>query len=142
MNTSITMRAAAKGLPAGILTATRIDPASAVPSEDPRLETHRDRPEISPWSLSGKLDWTTLTDEVSMVPTPMPFSSSPGTQVQKGECARTSVRSKIVPTAEIRKPVMISHRCECRRANLSAAADAARIPIVDGVRTRPVLIAL
>jgi hypothetical protein len=54
--TSITMRAAANGLPAGILTATRTDPASAVPSEDPRLETLRDKPEISPWSLSGKLD--------------------------------------------------------------------------------------
>jgi hypothetical protein len=30
------------------------------------LGTLRDKPDISPWSLSGKLDWTTLTEEVSM----------------------------------------------------------------------------
>src|SRR6202047_4200815 len=67
---SITLRATAKGLPTGSLTATRTEPTRAVPSEDPRLETLRDRPEISPWSWSGKLDWTTLTEAVSMVPTP------------------------------------------------------------------------
>jgi hypothetical protein len=27
------------------------------------LDTLRDKPDISPWSLSGKLDWTTLTEE-------------------------------------------------------------------------------
>jgi hypothetical protein len=35
---------------------TRIDPPNAVPIEDPRFETLRDNPEISPWSFSGKLD--------------------------------------------------------------------------------------
>src|SRR6202023_755476 len=50
---------------------------------EPRLETLRDRPEISPWSLSGKLDWTTLTEEVSIVPIPMPNRSSPGIQRQE-----------------------------------------------------------
>ena len=29
-------------------------PAIAVPSDDPRLDTLRDRPEISPWRSSGK----------------------------------------------------------------------------------------
>src|SRR5208337_5347241 len=60
--------ATAKGLPSGSLTATRAEPTRAVPREDPRLETLRDRPEISPWSVSGKLDWTTLTEAVSMSP--------------------------------------------------------------------------
>src|SRR5580700_2822216 len=68
--TSMTVRATATGLPSGSLTATRTEPTTAVSSEDPRLETLRDRPEISPWFRSGKLDWTTLTEEVSMVPTP------------------------------------------------------------------------
>ncbi len=48
VNTSIIVRATAKGLPSGSLTATRTEPTRAVPSEDPRLETLRDRPEISP----------------------------------------------------------------------------------------------
>ncbi len=46
---------------------TRTDPASAVPSDEPRLETLLDTPEISPWSFSGKADCTTLTDEVKIV---------------------------------------------------------------------------
>src|SRR5690606_21201522 len=36
--------------------ATRIVPATAVPSDEPRLDTLRDTPEISPWRSSGKLD--------------------------------------------------------------------------------------
>jgi hypothetical protein len=48
------------------------------PKEEPRLDTLRDWPEMSPWSRSGKLDWTTLTDEVSITPVPGPISSSPG----------------------------------------------------------------
>jgi hypothetical protein len=35
---------------------TRIVPAMAVPKEEPRLETLRDSPEISPCCCSGKLD--------------------------------------------------------------------------------------
>jgi len=34
----------------------------AAPREEPRLDTLRDSPEISPWRCSGKLDCTTLTD--------------------------------------------------------------------------------
>ena len=106
------------------------------------METLRDRPEISPWSESGKLDWTTLTEEVSMVPTPAPNSSSPGIHRQMPACARTRASIKIMPTAVTRKPAMISHRCGCRRANRSAPADATRMPIVPGVRISPVLMAL
>ena len=120
VNASIIVRVTAKGLPSGSLTATRTEPTRAVPSDDPRFETLRDRPEISPWSASGKLDWTTLTEEVSMVPTPAPNRNSPGIHVQTPECARTKVSRRIMPTAVTRKPAMISHRCGCRRANLSA----------------------
>ena len=42
--------------------ATRMVPAIAVPSEEPRLETLRDSPEISPCCSSGKADCTTLTE--------------------------------------------------------------------------------
>jgi hypothetical protein len=65
VNTSIIVRTTAKGWPAGSLTATRTEPTRAVPNDDPRLETLRDRPEMSRWSASGKLDWTTLTDEAA-----------------------------------------------------------------------------
>ena len=41
------------------------DPMTVVPIEDPGLETHLDTPDSSPWSFSGKLDCTTLTDEVT-----------------------------------------------------------------------------
>jgi hypothetical protein len=40
--TSMMVRATAKGLPSGSLTATRTEPTRAAPSEDPRLETLRD----------------------------------------------------------------------------------------------------
>src|SRR5580693_2295843 len=96
--TSMLVRATAKGLPSGSLTATRTEPTRAVPSEDPRLETLRDRPEISPWSWSGKLDWTMLTEEVNMVPTPAPNSSSPGIHRQIPAFVRTSVvRGQALP---------------------------------------------
>ena len=142
VSTSITVRATANGFPAGSLTATSTEPTRAVPRDEPRFETLRDRPEMSPWSVSGKLDWTTLTEEVSMVPTPAPNRNSPGIHRQTPAFALTRSSSRSMPTAVIRKPAMISHRCGCRRANLSAAAEAARIPIVPGVRTRPVLMAL
>ena len=57
---------------------TRIVPAMAVPREEPRLETLRDKPEISPCCASGKADCTTLTDGVSIVPVPRPINRSPG----------------------------------------------------------------
>ena len=59
-----------------------IVPAIAVPNDEPRLETLRDSPEISPCSASGKLDWTTLTEGVSIAPTPRPIRNSPGTNAQ------------------------------------------------------------
>ncbi len=58
----------------------------AVPSEEPRFETLRDRPEISPWSRSGKADWTTLTEEVSMTPTPAPIRNRPGMKSEDVGC--------------------------------------------------------
>jgi hypothetical protein len=51
-------------------------PAIAVPIDDPRLDTLRDSPEISPWRFSGKSDCTTLTDSVSMMPSPAPIKNS------------------------------------------------------------------
>src|SRR6478672_9342606 len=56
---------------------TRIVPAIAVPNDDPRLETLRERPEISPCISSEKLDWTTFTDGVSIAPTPSPNRNRP-----------------------------------------------------------------
>ena len=47
---------------------TRIVPAIAVPSDEPRFDTLRDRPEISPCWFSGNADWTTFTDGVSITP--------------------------------------------------------------------------
>lgn len=57
---------------------TNTDPTNATPMEDPKFETLRERPDISPWSFSGKLDWTTFTEEVSMMPIPPPIRNSPG----------------------------------------------------------------
>jgi hypothetical protein len=57
---------------------TRIVPAIAVPNDEPRLETLRDRPEISPCRASGKLDWTTLTEGVSIAPRPKADQRQPG----------------------------------------------------------------
>src|SRR4051794_1537462 len=51
---------------------TKIVPAIAAPKEEPRLETLRESPEISPCVSSGKLDWTTFTDGVNMAPMPRP----------------------------------------------------------------------
>ena len=45
---------------------------------DPRFDTLRDSPEISPWRSSGKLDCTRLTDGVSIKPRPSPIKRSPG----------------------------------------------------------------
>src|SRR6476659_7089205 len=43
---------------------TRIVPAIAVPNDEPRLDTARDRPDISPCFCSGNADCTTFTDGV------------------------------------------------------------------------------
>ena len=134
--------AAANGWPSGSLTATRIEPTSAVPSDEPRLDTHLDSPEMSPCSASGKLDCTRLTEDVSMIPVPAPSSSNPGIQVQIAEWARTSANSSRKPMVAIVKPAITSQRCGCRRANRSAPAEEMRITMVDGVSSNPVLIAL
>src|SRR6266508_6741855 len=81
---------AAYGLPPGYAAATRIEPTRAVPSDEPRFDTLRDSPEMSLWSRSGKLDWTMLTDEVSITPTPRPMHRSPGTELSTPDCGRTS----------------------------------------------------
>src|SRR5579884_2906735 len=70
--TTSAIRALPNGPAAGALAATSTDPTIAVPSDDPRLDTLRERPEISPCSLSGKLDCTTFTEAVSITPTPRP----------------------------------------------------------------------
>jgi hypothetical protein len=71
--------------------------------------------------VDGELDWTTLTDDVSMTPTPAPNSSNPGTQVKMPEFARTRVSSKIMPTAVVAKPAM-SGRTSARAALRSTVA--------------------
>ena len=53
-------------------------PATAVPSDEPRFDTKRDSPEISLCWSSGKADWTTFTEGVSITPRPNPISSNPG----------------------------------------------------------------
>jgi hypothetical protein len=110
--TASTVSAAPYGFPAGSLAATRTEPTSAVPSDEPRLDTLRDRPEMSPWSASGKLDWTTLTDDVSITPTPAPNTSRPGIQLKIPVPARTSASSSARPTTAAVNPAMISHRWE------------------------------
>src|SRR5215813_12022817 len=128
VNTSIIVRATANGFPAGSLTATMTEPTRAVPNDDPRLETLRDSPDMSPWSLLGQLDWTTWTDEVSMTPMAAPNRNSPGIQVQMLGSAVTRASSRPTPTAVTGTPVMISHRCGWRGANWSGPATAIRIP--------------
>ena len=53
----------------GMMVVTNSEPTMAVYSEVPSFETLRDKPEISPWSLSEKLDRMTLTEEVSITST-------------------------------------------------------------------------
>src|SRR3954447_6192128 len=81
--------------------ATRIVPAMAVPSDEPRLEMERDNPEISPCWSSPKLDCTTLTDGVSMPPSPNPTRSNPGTNAQMLSDAFTSAISTAMPAMEM-----------------------------------------
>ena len=116
--------------------------AMATPSEEPRLETLRDRPEMSPWSASGKADCTTLTDEVSITPTPRPTSSRPGTKVRTLDVPLTSASSSAMPTMVTTKPARIRVACGNRWASRPAAMEETRMPMVAGVRIRPVSIAL
>ena len=52
------------------------------------------RPEMSPWTCSGHADCTTLTEAVSMAPTPKPMRNRPGQNVQTAESARASASSR------------------------------------------------
>ena len=117
-------------------------PAIAVPNDEPRLETLRDSPEISPCSSSGKLDCTTFTEGVSIAPTPRPTSSSPGTNAQMLSEPRTRTSRSTIPARVTTKPATISVFCGNRLASRSAARDETRMPSVAAVKTTPVLIAL
>ena len=55
-----------------------------MPKDEPRFDTLRESPEMSPWSASGKLDCTIVTDDVSITPTPRPMSSSAGDEGPDG----------------------------------------------------------
>jgi len=57
-------------------------PAIAVPKDEPRFETLRERPDISPCLSSGNADCTMLTDGVSIAPKPKPIRNSPGANAQ------------------------------------------------------------
>ena len=86
-------------------------PATAVPRDEPRLEMQRDKPEISPCCSSPNADCTTLTDGVSITPTPRPSSSNPGAKAQALGDHLTSARSTATPMMVATKPAMISVRC-------------------------------
>src|SRR3954464_4251381 len=90
--------------------ATRMVPAIAVPREDPRFDTHLDRPEISPCRSSPKLDWTTLIDGVSIRCTPNPSRNRPGTNAQALLEADTMRTSTTMPRMVRANPAMTSVR--------------------------------
>jgi hypothetical protein len=121
---------------------TRIVPPIAVPSDEPRLDTLRDRPDISPWRSSGKLDCTMLTEGVSITPTPMPIRKSPGAKAYTLGEPFTSASRTPMPASVVMNPATISVRCGCRLASRSAASDENRIPPVAAVKITPVSMAL
>ena len=117
-------------------------PAIAVPNDEPRLETLRDSPDISPCSCSGKLDCTTLTEGVSITPRPRPISSSPGANATTRDEAPTRASKSPIPATVTTKPAMIRVFCERRLASRSAASDETRTPSVAAVKMTPVSMAL
>jgi hypothetical protein len=121
---------------------TRIVPAIAVPNDEPRFETLRDSPEISPCRRSGKLDCTRLTEGVSITPKPSPISSSPGAKATARDEALTSASRHPMPAAVTTKPAMISVLCGRRVARRSAASDENSTPSVAAVKMTPVSMAL
>src|SRR4051812_21630862 len=84
-NAPTTVRAVRNGGLPRADAATSTEPAIATPSEEPRFDTLRDTPEMSPWTVSGQADCTTLTEAVSMAPTPNPMRNRPGQKVQTAE---------------------------------------------------------
>ena len=121
--------------------ATRIVPAIAVPREEPRFDTLRDNPEISPWRFSGKLDWTMLTDGVSIPPSPNPMRKSPGTKAQVLDDAPTMTMSSAIPPMLRTKPATMSVRWARRRAKRSAPSEDRSRPTVAAVKITPVWMA-
>ena len=92
---STTIASAYEWFPSTIL-ATRTVPATAVPSVEPRFETARERPEISPCLSSCQLDCTRFTDGVNIRPHPKPIRNSPGANAHGlGLPATTASRTTI-----------------------------------------------
>ena len=121
---------------------TRIVPAIAVPKVEPRLDTLRDRPDISPCCSSGKLDCTKLTEGVSINPRPKPISRSPGTNAKTLDQAVTSPIKSPMPAMVPAKPARIRAFCVRFLENRSAPKDVTRRPSVAAVKIAPVSIAL
>ena len=88
---------------------TTMLPAIATPRDDPRLDTARESPEISPWSASGNDDWTMFTDAVSITPIPSPISSRPGMKVAKLEVGEAKSTSRTMPTIVATNPAWTSN---------------------------------
>src|SRR4051794_20451906 len=110
--------------------ATRIVPATAVPMDEPRLDTERDSPEISPCISSSKLDCTRLTDGVSIAPRPNPVRNSPGARPHALVVAFAPTRSTAMPTMVVTNPAMMRVRWARRLANRSAPRDEINMPAV------------
>src|SRR3954470_5376564 len=121
--------------------ATRIVPATAVPIDEPRLDTERESPEISPCISSLKLDCTRLTDGVSIAPRPNPVRKSPGARPHALVVALAPMRSTAMPTMVVTNPAMIRVRWARRFANRSAPRDEINMPAVAAVKMTPVWIA-
>ena len=117
-------------------------PATAVPSDEPRLEMQRDKPEISPCCSSGNADCTTLTDGVSITPTPRPMSKSPGANAPALGEPFTRVSRTTTPAIVVMKPAVTSVRCAYFLASRSAASDDTKMPPVAAVKITPVWMAL
>ena len=118
-------------------------PAIAVPRQEPRLDTLRDRPEISPCCSSAKLDCTMFTDGVSMAPRPSPISRSPGAKTQALGVLMpiTSASKTPTPAMVTMKPARIRVRCGYRLARRAAASEDASKPTVAAVKITPVWMA-
>jgi hypothetical protein len=121
---------------------TRIVPAIAVPNEEPRFDTLRERPEISPCCSSGKADCTMFTEGVSMTPSPRPIRSSPGAKAMTRDEAPTRASRTPIPAATTTNPAMMRVLCGRRLASRSAASDETSTPTVAAVNMTPVSMAL
>ena len=102
----------------------------------------RERPDISPWSLSGNADCTTFTDIVSMMPIPAPVTRSPGRKARMFVVNRDKSNSKRVPAMVVIKPDTMRNFRDRRLASLPATLDVTSSPMVAGTRITPVSMAL